>query len=311
MNLCSWFTEKERRDLLRWASKMEEGQTSTGIRKAVWGGREEPGQGPLFSDHSLHPVVAELAGARLMRLLNIGTSNVELVSGEEARRRDPRKWLTKTIVGNRLRINLGMDKDEQWAVMSEKIPRAIPLFYLGEFFGIKPDVPVIPEYELDWATSRHHLSGLEKLRIYLYLGKNQIPDAREFYSDFEPPADWRPIEEVTRWDSNPMLRIHAARLFLGATTAHVSNLLVDNKANLYTIDTEYCLATTNEDLEKLFSNIVPETRAFEALRPVSELNEYEVTGMFDELPEVGWPLGSKKKTVEDYLSRLRKWKGST
>jgi hypothetical protein len=72
---------------------------------------------------------------------------------------------------------------------------------------------------------------------------------------------------------------------------------------------EYCLATTHEDLDRLFDNIIPRTRALEALCPVSELIEFQVAELFDELPEVGWPLGSQQATVGHYVERLRKWKG--
>ena len=304
----SWTKESRKRALFHWASEKERQQDKTSSLKVVWGGREGP-EKALFVDHSLHPVAAELAGARLMRLLGIGTSNIEFITGEEAQKCDPKKYLIKTIVGSRLKISFGLENAQQMVVTSEKILGAVPLFYLVEFYDIKPDFPTVPGYSTAWARADYHLNAMERMRIAIFLGKDQVPEAREFYADFQPPSDWAPIREAIAWNSDPMLRIHAARLFLGATTAHVSNLLVDNKANLYTIDTEYCLATTSEDLDRLFENIVPHTRAFYALSPVAELREFEVAELFDELPEVGWPLGSKEKTVEHYTKRLRKWKG--
>jgi hypothetical protein len=299
--------DSKKKALFRWANKKEEQNNRAVEQKITYGGRLEPGGQP-FADHSLHPVVGELAGARLMRLLGIGTSNVEFIAGQEARERDPKKYLIKTILGNRLRITFGLEDPQQMVVVSEKIPGAIPVFYLGDFYGVRSSFPPIPGYNTEWEWDHCHLGMWERVRSSVFLGKDQVPDARGFYSDFQPPSDWGSIKEAITWNSDSMLRIHAARLFLGATSAHASNILVDGQANLSSIDMEYCLATTHEDLDRLFDNIIPRTRALEALCPVSELIEFQVAELFDELPEVGWPLGSKKKTVEHYIERLRKWK---
>jgi hypothetical protein len=111
-----------------------------------------------------------------------------------------------------------------------------------------------------------------------------------------------------------MLAIHAARLFLGATTAHTSNILVDAEGHLYSIDHEYCSRTDGEELRILFDNIKRDTDAFNALRGVAELHEETLRGFLEDLPVPAgvrwfkWPLGSREKTIDYYLNRLRLWK---
>ena len=290
------------KELYRWADEIENREMAPDIRNAFASAFSEI----PWSSHSLHPVMGELVGARLMRLLGIGTSNVEFVPAEEARRRNPREWVVKTITGGRLKIRTPGGKFQQpWVVVSEKIPRAISLFYLRRFYGIFTNFGPVPL--LSNFLPGDQFDRWEKMRLRVWIGKDQLPSALDFYDDFKAPADWGPILKAIAWNSEPMLRIHAARAFVGTTFSHASNTLVDAAGRLYTIDMEFAVATTGDDLDRLFDNIVPETRAFEALRPIAELNEYEVAGLFDELPEVGWPLGSKEVTVEYYLSRLRKW----
>jgi hypothetical protein len=292
------------RELYRWADEIENREMAPDIRNAFASASSEI----PWSGHSLHPVMGELVGARLMRTLGIGTSNVEFVPAEEARQRNPREWVVKTITGGRLKIQpRGGRPQQSWAVVSEKIPGAISLFYLRRFYGVFTNFGPVPF--LSTFLPGNQFDRWEKMRLRVWIGKNQLPSALDFYEDFTAPADWGPILKAIAWNSEPMLAMHAARAFLGTTFSHASNTLVDAEGRLSTIDMEFAVATTGDDLEKLFGHIVPETRAFEALRPVAELSEYEVAELFDELPEVGWPLGSKEKTAEYYTERLRKWKG--
>lgn len=155
------------------------------------------------------------------------------------------------------------------------------------------------------------------LTALLRYGKDELPNAAEFYSDFVPPRDWSPVLSTIAWDSNQSLAIHAARLFLATSLAHGSNLLIDAEGRLYTIDFELCSAADGRDLGLLSAAIVPGTRAFHALRPVGKLSEDQVRGLFEGLPEMipggkprwfTWPLGSKEKTAAHYVDRLRLWK---
>jgi hypothetical protein len=260
-----------------------------------------------FPSRSIHPLAGEIVGHRLMNLVGIRTApSLEVVHADEARQRNLSRWVVKTMVGRRLKAQFLKPWLAEWVLMVEKIPHSISLFYLRKIYGVAAEKILSMPYSL----IEEQFSPIWAFTATLWLGKCQIPNAREFYSDFKPPEDWSAVKRAIAWNSNQALAIHAARFFLCATTAHSSNLLVDAEGNLSTIDFEYCARTPGDELEKLFENVIPGTRAFEALRPVSELRNWDVRGLFDDLPEcVWWPLGSQQATVEHYLSRLRKWKG--
>ena len=287
--------------LRRWARDVEK-------RRGIQDGKDatlSPDGATDFPNRSLHPLAGEVVGHRLMNLVGIRTApSLEIVHRDEACQRNLGRWVVKTMVGRRLKAEFLKPWLAEWVLMVEKIPRSISLFYLRKFYGIAAEkplsmpLPLIPDqFSPFWAFT-----------TTLWLGKCQMPNACKFYADFSPPADWSAVRRAIAWDSDQALAIHAARFFLSATTAHSSNLLVDAEGNLSTIDFEYCARTPGDELEKLFENVIPGTRAFESLRPISRLGRGEIAGLFDGLPEcVWWPLGSQQATVEHYLSRLRKW----
>jgi hypothetical protein len=208
------------------------------------------------------------------------------------------------MIGRRLKAQFLKPWLAEWVLLVEKIPCSISLFYLRKFYNVAAEKP----FSMPLSLIPDQFSPFWAFTKTLWLGKCQVPNAREFYADFKPPEDWSAVKRAIAWDSDQALAIHAARFFLSATTAHSSNLLVDAEGNLSTIDFEYCARTPGDELKKLFENVIPGTRAFEALRPVAELRNWDIRGLFDDLPEwVWWPLGSKEATVEHYLSRLRKW----
>ncbi len=288
--------------LRKWARDEEK-------RRGIQDGKDassSPSGRTDFPSRSIHPLAGEFVGHRLMNLVGIRTApSLEVVHRDEACQRNLSRWVVKTMIGRRLKAQFLKPWLAEWVLMVEQIPRSISLFYLRKFYSVAAEKP----FSMPHSPIEERLSPIWAFTTTLWLGKCQVPNAREFYSDFRPPADWSAVRRAIAWDSDQALAIHAARFFLSATTAHSSNLLVDAEGNLSTIDFEYCARTLGDELEKLFENVIPGTRAFEALRPVSELRNWDVRGLFDDLPEwVEWPLGNQQATVEHYLSRLAKWK---
>jgi hypothetical protein len=113
--------------------------------------------------------------------------------------------------------------------------------------------------------------------------------------DFVPPDDWSAIRAAIKWDSEPMLRIHAARLFLGCTTAHASNILIDAAARLYSIDHADIAKTDGAEIDLLFANVKAGTVAFDCLHLPCTLEEATVREIFGE-------------SAAYYVERLRQWK---
>ena len=295
--------------LLFWANRVENSREGLDGKNASLASQGKAD----FSDRSIHPAAGEVVGWRLMQLLGIGTSPcTEIVEGEEAIRRDGSQWVRKTMIGSRVRSQpwgSTIGRPARWVILSQKIPRAITVHYLRKFYGIDRGQSPVSFLNREEVVASDNSNPFSRFVTRLWLGKDSLPNAQEFYADFSPPADWSAVRQAIEWDSNQVLAIHAARLFLCTTAAHTSNLLVDPEGGLYTIDFEYCARTAGEELDKLFANVVPGTRAFESLRPISKVREREVAELFEELPEwIEWPLGSKEQTVEHYTERLRKWK---
>jgi hypothetical protein len=279
---------------------------------------------------SLQPAAAEIIGCKFMRALGIGTApSVEILETKEALRRDPSQWIFKPIGRDRLKVCAPERIESRWTLVVQKIPRAIPLSFLRTHYGIDTGriafAPIEDRPELDlsgcgmvWDLLPRLRGGWievrEKISDIIWNGKAELQNAHEFFSDFVPPEDWSAVRRAIAWDSDQMLAIHAARLFLGMSIAHLSNVLVDPEGRLYSIDHEFCSATDGEELRILFDNVKPGTRASKALRGVAELTEEKLRELFDDLPVPPgvrwfcWPMGSREKTVEHYLERLRLWK---
>lgn len=228
------------------------------------------------------PFAAEIASARFLRLLGIGTApHVMVMTSAEAAKLDRRNWIFKDADGKARWGNVGGDDN---ALAVARISGAVPLSYLREQFGISAEIPVIED-----GRTRVTMGGV------LWKGKADPPNAGEFYADFQPHWWERAkIREAIKWDSEPMLKIHAARLFLGCTTAHASNILVNAEGQLFSIDHADVARTDGSEIDLLFQNVRPGTVAFDAL------------GMVARLPVVA--VRDYGEAGPYYLDRLRKWK---
>jgi len=266
---------------------------------------------------TLDPAAAEVLGARLMTLLDIGTSP-EIRVFKETAALSSGDWFIKRLNTNG-RLKAG---DNGNGVAVRRIPRALPLCYLP-LFGIE----IAPG---DWKLEKENnfvsfVTGLKKasdssssfvyyaasmcndVRKFLAIGRpEQIPNPRQVFWDFTPPGDLSNIKAAVQWNSGQMLAIHAARLFLGCTTAHAGNILIDGSARLYSIDHELCAATDGEEIRILSNNLKRGTKAHAALKRVADLPERSVYGIFEGLPlDTEWPLGSHERTALHFIRRLR------
>lgn len=253
---------------------------------------------------ALTPEVGELVGARLMRALHIGCPTevrVGVPKNEAIEAVQTGRWISKThFVDTPERLQAAYLFGDS-NVLIRKIPNAVSLFTLrvkyklcGETPAMLENVDVSNDFrqwvrEWGWIISQGHQN--------FYLA-----------TDFVLPADTSEIKKVIQWDSDPMLRIHAARLFLGCSTAHAGNVLVDADANLYSIDHESVQKFDGEDLVWLFDSIVPHTRAWLSLGNVCSLSEQNICDMLSDLPDnTVWPLGSADATRAYFTKRLNYW----
>jgi len=237
----------------------------------------------------MDPVVAELAGAKLMAALGIGHAYCKVLSGAGARRLDPREWIIKSETEDGgLHACYEPEKFSQTVVASAKVPGAVPLSFLREHFGIDGGYPIINADE--WGSGTWSMNGV------IFKGKPAMPGAEQFFADFVLPAETSAIRAAVKWDSPGMLRIHAARLFAAMTCAHSSNILIDRDARLYSIDHADVARTSGEEIDLLFASVRPGTVAFDSLHIVCTLSELAVREIFP------------RETAGYYVQRLRKWR---
>lgn len=262
----------------------------------------QSGETPFVA--ALTPEVSEIVGARLMRALHIGSPTevrVGVTKDEAIEAVQSGKWICKThFVDTPQRLQAAyMFGDTNTLI--RRIPNTVSLFTLRVKYKLCAETPAmlenvdVPDDFRQWAREWGWIISQGHQNFYLT-------------TDFKLPADTSEIKKVIQWDSEPMLKIHAARLFLGCSTAHAGNVLVDADANLYSIDHESVQRFDGEDLVWTFDNIRPHTRAWFSLGSICSLSEQNIVDCLSGLPDgITWPLGSQTATEDYFLRRLNYW----
>jgi hypothetical protein len=255
---------------------------------------------------SLDPVAAEIVGARFMKLCGIGAPAEFRVAGIEAAIAGP-DWVSKTMTRDgRLKHGVGWKN-----VLVRRIPGAISISALSALYGVTSQWP---SWEMDGTGLTEHSASLLKRFLWhissfmsLGNGKEQITTR----SDFRLPLDLSALRAAIAWDSPQMLLLHAARLFLGCSAAHASNILVDAGGKLYSIDHELCEHTDCSEFRWLAENVRRGTRAWAAMQTVGAIEYSQLESLFDDLPAgITWPIGSLEKTKAYFGLRLCHWKAN-
>ncbi len=268
-------------------------------------------QPSLQTSRALDPLAAEIIGARFCKLLGIGTAEDVVLAGPiEAKAADRLQWVIKPVgADGRAKADHPIAAKN---LLIRKIPGAISVHALGEQFGVYGSRPHWtlendPEYSpADFTKMRVFLTDASLL---IHLGLESLNDPKGFFQDFHLPSDVRPIIEAINWNSEAMLAIHSARLFLGSTVAHSGNVLVDASGRLYSVDHELVTQTDHSEFKMLDRNVRHGSRAHRALKPIARIKEYQLEELFLGLPAgVEWPLGSLEITLSYFRVRLAFWR---
>ena len=231
-----------------------------------------------------------------MRLAGIGAPEVKLVSKAEAATYSVFDWIHKFQTAER-------------TLLIRKVRGAISLDWLRGLYALESS-PIRYRWTDDcgWDSARMKLfTGFSS--TILELGRPwKLRNGRQFYADFTLPRDTRKIREAIEWNGKPRLKINAARLLFGISTAHIGNILVDAAGNLFSIDHESMVVRDGSDVELLAENVRRPSLAESVIRTMVSLfcasaEEY-VDIILDGLPEP-WTMGSKAATADYFKRRLK------
>jgi hypothetical protein len=283
----------------------------------------------------LNPFIAEFVSQGILRSLGIRTAPVEILTAAEAcNTKDVVvKWVQPAtgvlkydpeIEARAARGELADVLTEEPCLLSRLVPKAASLSYIAKTFNlVKPIISqrvfdltqaeasqlVLGETMTTWAK----VSDKSDWDFAEIIGKECQP-AEKFYEGFTPKNSDR-IRKATAWDGEQFLTVCAARVFLGCSAPHMSNVLCTEDGELISIDHCTTLTDDGESVRMLFKYTRKGTLGFDALRHVGKLTDGDIKAAIAEVPRhpaCGSPpdaLERNLKAVENYyISQLGLWK---
>lgn len=283
----------------------------------------------------LNPFIAEFVSQGILRSLGIRTAPVEILTVAEAcNTKDVVvKWVQPVtgvlkydpeIEARAARGELADVLTEEPCLLSRLVPKAASLSYIAKTFNlVKPIISqrvfdltqaeasqlVLGETMTTWAK----VSDKSDRDFAEIIGK-ECQSAEKFYEGFTPKNPAK-IREATAWNGQQFLSICAARVFIGCSAPHLSNVLCTDGGELVSIDHCTTLTDDGESVRMLFGHTRKNTPAFDSLRHVARLTEKDIQEAIAEVPRhpaCGSPLDALErnlKAVENYyLAQLRLWK---
>lgn len=180
---------------------------------------------------------------------------------------------------------------------SERVPRALPIYYLSNQDLMLP--PAIKKMD-------------DELRFAPLLRKT-CPVDRADYADFseQMESDAR-LLSAAAWNSDQRLLGHSFRAFLYATYAHSSNCLADMNATLWLIDHEKIIhQKTTDDIIALHKVANHSERILRNCRRICEITEDHIEESLSGISWQFWQAGSvfnnERDAGESFKRRLSVW----
>ena len=286
----------------------------------------------------LNPFVAEFFSCAILKKLDIATAPVEIVTEKEARTQpnavvkfiqpdDPNGLKWDPGLEKRLLREESTDKNgSRSCLVSKLVPNAASLSYLKKEFHLVEKPPTWEKRPVDaffekarglfigpamenWAEISEQYEALVNKAI----GKD-CTEGYRFYYDYSP-HNREQIRDACLWNGPQFLRLCAARVFLGCSSPHYSNVLCTEAGQLVSID--HCMVVTDDgkSVRMLFEHTRRDTKAFDALRHVAKLTDDDIKEAIAEVPRhsaCGSPpdaLERNLRAVQDYyLGCLGQWK---
>jgi hypothetical protein len=272
--------------------------------------REEHRNDPLVQSmqfrKTLNPFAAEFFAQAILRRLKIRTAPQVICTPEEARAL-PADYVVK-IAGEEPAQNLNWKPEmvlRGFCLASRIVPDAASLDFIARTIIPIQDArtQVLRESAISFGEKD---TAIEQL-IAKTLGK-ECTQADFFFSEFRPTeSEIANIKSAMAIDGPQYLAINAARVFLGCSAPHFSNVLASKDGTLTSIDHARGAFEDGRDLKELFYFVARSSVAFTALGAVARLTEDDIHAAVDEIP-VHPACGSTVGLAKYFCERLRLWK---
>ena len=280
--------------------------------------------------------IAEFFSCSILKRLDIRTAPVKIATAREACDQEDGvvKWFQPGNP-NGVKYDPSMEKRllsgefaegiaQQPCLVSTLVSGAASLSYLKDRFDLVKELPLrnlsvmfservqglFTGSEMEnWAEVNQQYESI----VHKAIGKS-CPKAYSFYFGYSP-LNHEKIRAACAWDSPQFLKISAARVFLGCSAPHYSNVLCTQEGRLVSID--HCMVVTDngESVRMIFEHTKTGTLAFDALRYVARLTEKDIQEAIAEVPRhpaCGSPpdaLERNLRAVRDYyIAQLTLWK---
>jgi hypothetical protein len=252
----------------------------------------------------MNPFIAEFFGCAIMRRLGIQTPKEQVICTAAQAKRLPDDFVVKVLQKEETAQTLTWNPTgatTTWCLASSRVPNAATLDFVSRTI-----ITSLSARAQFLQTCARAYQTFEELTAQA-LGKTCVP-ADKFFGDFRPAeSEIEHIKDAMRIDGLKYLRIAAARVFLGCSCPHFSNLLVTGDGQLVSIDHARSHFEIGEDLRKLFYFVDRKAEAFKALDDVARLTESDIRESVGGIPRHD-AVGSTVGLVDYFCTRLKLWK---
>ena len=260
----------------------------------------------------INPFAVASFSESLLPKIRIKTANGKIVSASEGRKLDAETFIVKFELKERLRWRGVLPEVlpylGPWAYVSEVIPDAATVDFIRRKHYQVADVSARESENLEFnilvgnATSEYHIRRTMQL-----VSKKCRPADALFSSIKLTDEQKRVCQLVSSFTSEAWFRIAAARIFIGCTSPHFSNVLVSKDGSLILIDHDSARFESGKDLEMLFRFVRRGSRVFDLLGEVAALTDGDIRAAVAAIPKRP-ACGPVESLAPYFCERLALWK---
>jgi hypothetical protein len=256
---------------------------------------------------SMDPFVSEFFAQGVLRRLGIRTAPQKISTAKEARKLSA-DFVVKSASSVPMAKHLSWNPGEVptgWCLVSQLVPHAATLDYISRKLIVGHDARTqFVRQCAGWYAMKDKAIDETIARA---LEKTCVP-ADIFFAEFKPtPTEIQNIKRAMALDGPQYLAICAARVFLGCSAPHFSNVLATKQGELISIDHARACFEDGEDLRNLFYFVDRGSEAFKILGLVAILTEDDIRECVSEIPKHP-AVGSTNGLADYYVQRLQLWK---